>query len=65
MLAREVAEVRVAVEEAGGVLDDAGAVEELVRGETLERAARDVAHGVAATAGGRDAGRVEVREHLG
>ena len=65
MLARQVREVGVAVEEIGRLLDDVGAVEQLERVDALHRRARDVAHGVAAAARGRDARGVEVREDLG
>ncbi len=65
VLARQVGEVGVAVEEIGRLLDDVGAVEQLERVDALHRRARDVAHGVAAAAGGRDARRVEVREDVG
>ena len=64
MLARQVREVRVAVEEVGGLGDDAAAVEQLVRGESLQRAAGDVPHRVAAAARRGDAGAVEVGEDV-
>ena len=65
MLARQVREVGVAVEVLRGLLDDLGAVEQLERVDPLHGRARDVAHRVAAAAGGRDARGVEVREDLG
>ena len=57
VLARQVRPVGVAVEEVGGRVDDRRGVEELVGGDPLDGAAGDVAHGVAAAAGGRDARR--------
>ena len=65
MLARQVRPVGVAVEEVGGRIDDRACVEELVRGDPCDRAAGDVAHGVAAAAGGRDARALEVGEDVG
>jgi hypothetical protein len=65
VLARQVREVGVAVEEIGRLLDDIRAVEQLERVDALHRRARDVAHRVSAAARGRDARRVEVREDLG
>ena len=64
VLARQVRVVGVAVEELGGLLEDRRRVEELVVGEPGERAAGDVANGVAARARGREAGRLERGEHL-
>ena len=65
VLARQVRPVGVAVEEVGGRLDDRRGVEELVARDPLHRAAGDVAHRVAATAGGRHARGFEVREDVG
>ena len=65
VLARQIREIRVAVEEIGRLLDHVGAVEQLERVDALHRRARDVAHRVAAAAGRRDAGGVEVGEDLG
>ena len=65
VLARQVGPVGVAVEEVGGGIDDRRRVEELVGGDPLDGAARDVADGVAAAAGGRDAEALEVREDVG
>src|SRR4029078_7858667 len=65
VLARQSIELRIAVEERGGLVDDRRAVEELVVREPLHRAAGDVAHGVAAPAGGRDARRLDARAHRG
>src|SRR5439155_14265214 len=52
------------VEELRGLIDDRRRVEELVGRKTGDRAARDVAHGVAAGAGRSEAGRVELVEDL-
>ena len=64
MLARQVRPVGVAVELRRRGIDDRCAVEKLIRGEPLHGAARDVADGVAAAAGGRLAGGLEVREDV-
>ncbi len=64
MLARQIREVGIAVEEVGRLLDHVAAVEQLERVDALHGRARDVAHRVAAPARGRDAGGVEVREHV-
>ena len=55
VLPRQVRPVGVAVEEVGGGVDDRRGVEELVGRDSLHGAAGDVAHRVAAAAGGRDA----------
>ena len=55
VLARQVRPRGIAVELGGRALDDRRRVEELVGRETGDRAAGDVAHGVAAAAGARDA----------
>ena len=65
VLARQVGEVGVAVEELGRLLDGVGAIEQLERIDALHRRPGDVAHGVATAAGGRDARRVELCEHVG
>jgi hypothetical protein len=65
VLPRQVAEVRVAVEERRRLVDDPRAVEELVRVEALHGATGDVANGVAAASRSRDPGGVEMREDLG
>ena len=65
VLAREVREVGVAVEELRRLLDDLRAVEQLERVDPLHGRARDVADGVAAAAGGRDARGVELGEDVG
>jgi hypothetical protein len=65
VLARQIAEVRVPVEELGRALDHARSVEELAGIEPLHRTPGDVADGVAAAARSRDAGGVEMREDVG
>ena len=65
VLARQVRVVGVAVEELRRLLDDRRRVEELVVGEPGDRAAGDVAHRVAAAAGGGQPGGVEPLEDLG
>ena len=65
VLAREVGPRRIAVELRGRGFDDRGRVEELVRGESRDGAAGDVAHRVAAAAGAREACRLEIGEDVG
>ncbi len=65
VLPRQVRPVGVAVEEVGGRIDDRRRVEELVGGDALHGAAGDVADGVAAAAGRRLAGGLEVGEDVG
>src|SRR5439155_6115164 len=64
VLARKVRPGRVPVELRRRALDDRRRVEELVGGEAGDRAAGDVADGVAAAAGARDARRLEVGEDV-
>src|SRR2546421_8594252 len=64
VLPRQVAELRVAVEEARRVLDHLGAIEELIGVEALDGTAGDVADRVAAAAGGGEPRRVEVAEDI-
>jgi hypothetical protein len=59
VLARQVRVVRVAVEELGRLVDDRLRVEQLVGPDPGDRAARDVADGVAATSGGGEPGCVQ------
>ena len=64
VLARQVGVLAVGEEELRGLGDDAAHVEELVLGQAGERAAGDVAHVVAAGAGGGQAGGGQGGEHL-
>ena len=64
MLPRQVRPRRIAVELVRRRVDDGRRVEELVVRDAREGAAGDVADGVAAAAGARDACRLEVGEHV-
>ena len=65
VLARQVGVVRVAVEEPRHLVEDGRHVEELVGGDACDRAARHVAHRVAARTDGRQPDLVEPAKDLG
>ncbi len=65
MLARQVRVLAIAVEECGRLRDMAGHVEQLVAVDAGHRASGDIAHHVAASAHGGEAGALETLENLG
>src|SRR5262245_29350759 len=64
VLARQIDEIGVAVEDARRLLDHVRAVEELVSVEPLHRAAGDVPDGVSTASRGRQSRGIETPEHL-